>query len=147
MPCRSAAFADPLGECLNQPVKRSGQRIAACDNHIVVSGLEGNPCNVTHGFFETAAHSVALDRIALFFRHCVADAGRVVRFAPVEGFQQEIGSAQAFALLHGEEIRAGFKPPGFLGDVVLRHAIFSLRGPSLMIRPKDDCARGRGEPG
>lgn len=121
---------DPFAQGLNQPVEGSLQRIAPRDHHIVMSGPEWNPCQMSHRFTQSAAHAVSLDRIALFLGNGVTNPGRFVGEAAIQGFKQKERTAQPVAFLDGKEIRPVFEPPGFLGGgVVLRHAIVFLRGP------------------
>jgi hypothetical protein len=54
-----------------------------------MSGLEWNPCHLTHDFPEASAHAVALDRVALFLRHGETDPGGLVGSAPIKGFEQK----------------------------------------------------------
>lgn len=121
---------NPFAQGLNQPVEGRLERIAPRDHHIVMSGPEWNPCQMSHCFTQPAAHAVSLDRIALLLGNRITYARRLIGETAIQGFKQKIRTAQPFAFLNGKEIRPVFEPPGFLGGgVVLRHAIVFLRGP------------------
>jgi hypothetical protein len=113
-PFLSVGFGHPLGERGDQSGKRRGKRIPARDHHIVMSGLEWNPCHLPHDLPEASAHAVALDRVALLLRHGETDAGGLVGSAPIKGLEQEIGAAQRFPFCTARKSGRVLSRPGFM---------------------------------
>jgi hypothetical protein len=79
-----------------------------------------------HRLFETAAHAVPFDCVAMLFGDGEANAGFGVGRFSIENFEQEEATPAHFAIANSKKLRAAFQPPHSLflsGRQFARHLL------------------------
>lgn len=110
-PLVSLVAGDPRIKCRSQIGKRSGQHVAARDDHIVMSGLHCKPGRKPHHLFKPTAHAITLNSVAMFFSDGEASACWLVGRMPVEHFDQDERPSELFTLPNTQKLGPTFQPP------------------------------------